>query len=296
MPLLLVRHASAGSRQAWEGDDRERPLDPQGVAQSRRLVGILERFEIEAIYSSPYRRCAETMEPLAAARLLEVQLRAELGEEQQYEAGAELVRSLAERNVVVCGHGGLEARSSTTHRSGAREIPSSLTASSRSLRFCSVPSTLQGPWGFGSSREGVGFAWGSKHNSRARKLCSMRSARFGRGATGIGVGAGFRRCRLSGTMVPSSASSRSPPTSFGKARLGYQTLARAAFFSHAPVNRRTPEGQMTNAIRALVATAVLAAALVAHGHGLGRKPDHLQRPTRGRHRTKRSSSRPARSA
>lgn len=108
MTLLLVRHASAGSRQTWDGDDRERPLDPRGEAQSRNLVALLKRFDLEAIYSSPYRRCSETVQPLAAARLLGVELREELGEERQYEDGAELVRSLAARNVVVCGHGGLE--------------------------------------------------------------------------------------------------------------------------------------------------------------------------------------------
>ena len=108
MALLLVRHASAGSRQEWDGDDRERPLDLRGVTQSRNLVALLKRFEVDAICTSPYRRCRQTVEPLAAARLLDVDFREELGEEEQYEAGAELVRSLARRNVVVCGHGGLE--------------------------------------------------------------------------------------------------------------------------------------------------------------------------------------------
>jgi 8-oxo-dGTP diphosphatase len=109
VPLLLVRHASAGSRLAWDGDDRERPLDPRGVTQSRHLVALLKQFEVDAIYTSPYRRCTQTVEPLAAARLLGVDSREQLGEEEQSEAGAELVRSLARSNVVVCGHGGLEA-------------------------------------------------------------------------------------------------------------------------------------------------------------------------------------------
>jgi 8-oxo-dGTP diphosphatase len=107
--ILLVRHASAGSRQTWDGDDRERPLDPRGENQARHLVSLLEGFELGAIYTSPYRRCVHTVEPLAAARSLAVDVREELGEEEQYEAGAELVRSLARLNVVVCGHGGLEA-------------------------------------------------------------------------------------------------------------------------------------------------------------------------------------------
>jgi phosphohistidine phosphatase SixA len=106
--LLLVRHASAGSRVAWDGDDRERPLDARGVVQARNLVELLKRFEIDAIYTSPYRRCAETVEPLAAARMLGIELKEELGEEEQYRAAAAFVRSVAEQNAVVCGHGGLE--------------------------------------------------------------------------------------------------------------------------------------------------------------------------------------------
>jgi 8-oxo-dGTP diphosphatase len=106
--ILLVRHASAGSRQAWEGDDRDRPLDGRGENQARGLVSLLDGFEIDTILTSPYRRCVQTVEPLAAARLLPVEQRTQLGETEQQQAGADLVRSLAGRNVVVCGHGGLE--------------------------------------------------------------------------------------------------------------------------------------------------------------------------------------------
>jgi 8-oxo-dGTP diphosphatase len=108
MTLLLVRHASAGDRQLWEGDDRLRPLDPRGVTQAHDLVALLDRFEIEAIYTSPFLRCVQTVEPLAAARRLAVAAREELGEREQYESGSGFVRPLAARPVVVCGHGGLE--------------------------------------------------------------------------------------------------------------------------------------------------------------------------------------------
>lgn len=109
MPLLLVRHASAGDRIAWEGDDRERPLDERGHRDASRLVALLAQFDVEAILTSPYRRCVETVRPLAAARQLELDVREELGEERQWEEGVELVRSLAARNIVVCGHGGLDS-------------------------------------------------------------------------------------------------------------------------------------------------------------------------------------------
>lgn len=109
MPLLLVRHARAGDRATWRGDDRERPLDSRGIAQARNLVELLESFAVEAIYTSPYLRCTQTVEALAAARSLAIEERDELGEAEQYERGAEFVRSLLDRDVVVCGHGGLES-------------------------------------------------------------------------------------------------------------------------------------------------------------------------------------------
>jgi phosphohistidine phosphatase SixA len=108
MPLLLVRHASAGNRSEWVGDDRARPLDKRGRRQAAGLVDLLAGRPVERILSSPARRCLETVEPLAAARSLPVETRDELAEERQSTEGAELVRSLAGTDAVVCGHGGLE--------------------------------------------------------------------------------------------------------------------------------------------------------------------------------------------
>ena len=109
MPLLLLRHASAGDRDAWEGDDRDRPLDKRGRRQAKKLVERLRPVRIEAILSSPYCRCLETVGPLARDRRLEIEVRNELGEESQAEEGTALVRSLAGRDIVVCGHGGLDS-------------------------------------------------------------------------------------------------------------------------------------------------------------------------------------------
>lgn len=109
MPLLLVRHAKAGERGAWGADDSLRPLDERGEERAQRLVAILGDFPIEEILTSPFVRCVQTVTPLAAARGLEPSLRAELGEERQSTDGLALVHSLAGRDVLVCGHGGLEA-------------------------------------------------------------------------------------------------------------------------------------------------------------------------------------------
>lgn len=109
MPLLLVRHASAGDRADWPGDDRVRPLDRRGREQVTRLVELLEPYRVDAILTSPYLRCVDTVVPLAAARGLQADVREELSEELQFSEGVELVRTLAGRDVVVCGHGGLDS-------------------------------------------------------------------------------------------------------------------------------------------------------------------------------------------
>ena len=107
MMLLLIRHASAGDRDEWVGDDLPRPLDARGRSQASRLPELLGDYEIARVLSSPAVRCVQTVEPLARSRGLDIEVHEELGEEQQGEAGAELVRSLVGEHAALCVHGGL---------------------------------------------------------------------------------------------------------------------------------------------------------------------------------------------
>jgi len=107
MTLLLIRHASAGDRDDRVGDDLPRPLDARGRGQASRLAELLNDYEIARVLSSPAVRCLQTVEPLARSRGLDLDVHEELGEEQQGEAGAELVRSLAGEQTALCVHGGL---------------------------------------------------------------------------------------------------------------------------------------------------------------------------------------------
>jgi 8-oxo-dGTP diphosphatase len=107
--VILVRHASAGDRDEWAGDDSERPLDEKGERQARELVERLAGFDVEEILTSPAVRCLQTVTSLAAARGLEAIVVDELSEERQSTDGAHLLRELAGRDVVVCGHRGLDA-------------------------------------------------------------------------------------------------------------------------------------------------------------------------------------------
>jgi 8-oxo-dGTP diphosphatase len=61
---LLLRHAWAGKRSDWAGDDTSRPLDERGRQQSLALRDLAQRG-VARVVSSPYRRCVETVEPLA---------------------------------------------------------------------------------------------------------------------------------------------------------------------------------------------------------------------------------------
>ena len=106
--MLLLRHAWAGDSARWQGDDRERPLDERGRAQAEALVAGLASYRIDAIVTSPYRRCVETVRPFADAGGPVVEEREELGVERQDTDGVALVRSLAGQDVLLCGHGGLE--------------------------------------------------------------------------------------------------------------------------------------------------------------------------------------------
>ena len=67
VPLIVVRHASAGQKADWDGDDRLRPLDAGGEADALLLADLLCCFAPAArVISSPALRCTETMRPYAA--------------------------------------------------------------------------------------------------------------------------------------------------------------------------------------------------------------------------------------
>lgn len=98
---VVVRHASAGDRSRWAGDDRLRPLDERGRRQAAELVEELRPLKIRRIVSSPYARCVQTVEPLAEELGLEVELDNRLAEG----AGSAAAELLRDAGVVACTHG-----------------------------------------------------------------------------------------------------------------------------------------------------------------------------------------------
>jgi phosphohistidine phosphatase SixA len=103
--VLLVRHGRAGDRSKWEGDDRLRPLDGKGRRQAKGLDGLLADYSIDRILSSPYIRCVQTVEPLAAARGVAIEEVDELAEGASREDALGLLERLDAHCTVLCTHG-----------------------------------------------------------------------------------------------------------------------------------------------------------------------------------------------
>ncbi len=106
MTLLVVRHARAGRRDKWQGDDRLRPLTKRGRAQADALVDVIKQWlgdgHAVTLRSSPWVRCVQTLDPLAAALGRTIVLDEALGEGM---AAAPLLDWLAAGPTVVCTHG-----------------------------------------------------------------------------------------------------------------------------------------------------------------------------------------------
>ena len=102
MSVLLLRHARAGERAAWTGDDRLRQLDERGLRQALALRELAQRA-IGRIVSSPYRRCVETVEPLAEALGIPIELDDRLAEGASTQLALALLGELD--GGLACTHG-----------------------------------------------------------------------------------------------------------------------------------------------------------------------------------------------
>jgi 8-oxo-dGTP diphosphatase len=103
LSVLLLRHAWAGERdERTTGGDSLRPLDERGRRQALALRDLAQRG-VSRIVSSPYRRCVETVEPLADMLGLPVELDDRLAEGPQLELALTLLAELD--GGLACTHG-----------------------------------------------------------------------------------------------------------------------------------------------------------------------------------------------
>ena len=105
--VLLVRHALAGRRDEWDGDDDVRPLDETGVLQARTLGGLLPLWAPTSVLSAPALRCRTTVAAAAERLGLPVEVDEDLAEDAAARLPGRL-RALGAsgETVVACSQGG----------------------------------------------------------------------------------------------------------------------------------------------------------------------------------------------
>jgi 8-oxo-(d)GTP phosphatase len=103
--LYLVRHAKAKNRLKWRDPDHLRPLTKAGLEQAEALPGLYEGQPFERLLTSPSLRCVQTLEPLAEARGLPLELAEELREGAPLGEALELMLTLAHDGpAALCTH------------------------------------------------------------------------------------------------------------------------------------------------------------------------------------------------
>jgi 8-oxo-dGTP diphosphatase len=105
--LVVLRHARARRRDAWDGDDAERPLTGPGRRDAEALAPVLAAYGVTRVVSSDSTRCLQTVEPYADDHVLAVEAEPGLSEEQWSPAS---VRSVVgellgdKEGAVLCTH------------------------------------------------------------------------------------------------------------------------------------------------------------------------------------------------
>lgn len=114
MPLFVVRHAKAGSRAKWDGEDALRPLSTRGRRQAtaiaKRLSAELEGLRTKRkrdrprLVSSPYTRCIQTLEPLGKRPGIPVEPDDRLAEGSWFHDALAVLDELSDGSAI-CSHG-----------------------------------------------------------------------------------------------------------------------------------------------------------------------------------------------
>jgi 8-oxo-dGTP diphosphatase len=120
--IILVRHADAGSRSAFDGPDAGRPLSKKGWKQAHRIATALGDVRFDRLVASPATRCRQTLEPLADALGLEVDEESTLSEGAAGDLALDALLSITDTapTIAGCSHGDVIPRAvSEAGRRGA---------------------------------------------------------------------------------------------------------------------------------------------------------------------------------
>ena len=108
-PLILLRHAKAVSRDEWQGEDDDRPLDSYGQNQAKRLLAMYQVFNLEQIHSSDAVRCYDTVVAIAKGLNIKLEVTGKLSEstfkkdkEKAFDYAKDLIK--LNESVLLCSH------------------------------------------------------------------------------------------------------------------------------------------------------------------------------------------------
>jgi 8-oxo-dGTP diphosphatase len=108
-PFILLRHAKAITRDEWQGDDDDRPLDALGQNQSKRLLSIYQVFNLQQIHTSDAVRCYDTVDPIAKGLGMKLEVTGKLSEssykkdkEKAIDYAKELIKD--DQRILLCSH------------------------------------------------------------------------------------------------------------------------------------------------------------------------------------------------
>ena len=108
--LLLVRHAKAGSRSAWDGPDAQRPLSANGRRQLPHVSTLSALYGASRVHAAPLVRCVDTVRQVADSLGVTV-LPEPLLSEEGYDPDAAVARLLTIAGMggvpVACSQGGV---------------------------------------------------------------------------------------------------------------------------------------------------------------------------------------------
>jgi 8-oxo-dGTP diphosphatase len=131
--IYLVRHGRAGSRKKWVGRDELRPLDAKGVAQARGLAAVLADAGLAHLWSSPFTRCVQTLQPASDRIQRPIETHPALAE------GAPATLSMALLDAHTAGHAAF-----CTHGDVIENVLDALAG--RGLEVDQTQNTRKGAW------------------------------------------------------------------------------------------------------------------------------------------------------
>lgn len=108
-PFILLRHAKAVTRDEWQGEDDDRPLDSYGQNQAKRLLAMYQVFNLEQIHSSDAVRCYDTVVTIAKGLNIKLEVTGKLSEstfkkdkEKAFDYAKDLIK--LNESVLLCSH------------------------------------------------------------------------------------------------------------------------------------------------------------------------------------------------